>query len=239
MRGFDAAARGSGRRCAEGGVSRRRRNEGRDARLKRETLPRTEERIFPPGRRPDDGLLAEHWARYRFASATASGRLLDLGCGTGYGSRELARSSPVSQVVGVDRSDEALALAARYYADPKVTYRKADLATPGWAGDLALFDGIIAFEVLEHLRDERAFWDGIARSLRANGTVWLSTPLGRGRGRPVSDSFHAHQLQRIEVVALFASGWDPRFYGQTGGWIEPWTPGRRYYTMIVRARRAA
>jgi hypothetical protein len=40
------------------------------------------------------------------------------------------------------------------------------------------------------------------------------------------------------VVSLFADGWEARIFGQTGTWIEPWTAGRRYYTIVVRARRA-
>jgi len=206
---------------------------------KRWGYPPTEERIFPASRRSGDRLLAEHWARYRYVAQTARGRILDLGCGTGYGSRELARTPGVAEVVGVDRSEEALAWAMRYYRDPKVRFYRRDLESSGWERGLGLFDEVIAFEIIEHLADEKRFWSGIDRCLRGYGLLWISTPLGRGRGRPSSDPFHLHQLRRSEAAQLPGARGKPVLYGQTGRWIEPWVPGRRYYTVLVRARRTA
>lgn len=201
----------------------------------RQKMIRTQERIFPPGRRPEDGHLAEHRVRYRFVADHGSGRILDVGCGTGYGCQEIARRSSVREVAGIDVSESAISTARRYYPDPKVLYRERDLLVAGWENGLGRFDTVVALEILEHLRSEEAFWRGIERALLPGGTLWLSTPLGRGRGKPVSDPYHVHQLRRPEVEALFARGWNAQFYGQTGSWIEPWTPGRRYYTILVRA----
>ena len=201
----------------------------------RRSIARSEERLFPPVRRPTDGMLREHRARYSFAAGSLRGRVLDLGCGTGYGCHELSGHAAIAEVVGIDRSPEAIAWAARYYPNPRVSYRVADLEVAGWETGLGRFDRIVAFEVLEHLRNEEAFWRGIDRLLAPGGAFWLSTPLGRGRGITPSDPFHLHQLTRSEVTRLFASGWKASYYGQTGTWIEAWTPGRRYYTILVRA----
>ena len=203
----------------------------------RRPVHRTEERVFPAARRMNDRMLAEHWARYRFVSPLLSGRLLDLACGTGYGSGELARRETTREVVGIDSSAEALDWAARYYAHPKVRYRRIDVARAGWESSLGRFDGIVAFEILEHLADEAAFWIGVERSLATSGALWLSTPLGRGRGLDAADAFHVHQLRRSEVEELFSKGWKRTVFGQIGEWIEPWVAGRRYYTILVRARR--
>ena len=135
------------------------------------------------------------------------GRVLDLGCGTGYGCHELAALDPIGEIVGIDGSPEALALARRYYPHPKITYDRGDLTHPGWGSNRGRFDAILAFEILEHLEREEAFWSGVRGVLQPGGTLWLSTPLGRGRGRPASDPYHVHQLRRSEVEALFSVGW--------------------------------
>lgn len=181
-------------------------------------------------------MLAEHLARYRYVAPLLAGRILDLGCGTGYGAREIARAEVVREVVAIDRSTEALEWAGRYYPDPKVHRMQVDISAVGWDLVLGTFDGIVAFEVIEHLQEEIFFWSGIRRALRRDGVLWLSTPLGRGRGIRPSDPFHVHQLRRSEVVDLFRAGWTGQAYGQSGTSIESWIPGRRYRTILVRAR---
>lgn len=204
----------------------------------RRAIPRSEERVFPPARRMDDGMLREHRARYAYVAPLLRGRVLDVGCGTGYGCHALSRCAAIREIVGLDRSTEAIEWAGRYYPGPNVSYSVRDLEIPGWERDLGRFDGVIAFEILEHLGGEGPFWSGIERLLAPASVLWLSTPLGRGRGIRTSDPYHVHQLRRSEVEDLFADGWAASWYGQTGTWIEPWVAGRRYFTMLVRANRS-
>ena len=53
------------------------------------TIELTEERVIPKKMHPNNGLLVEHLARYKFASQYAKGRVLDLACGVGYGAEVL------------------------------------------------------------------------------------------------------------------------------------------------------
>ncbi len=67
--------------------------------------------------------LARHRAAYVFASELAAGtRVLDLGCGSGYGAAELSRVAP--GLVGVDR----VAPDSASRADT-VSYVRADIAS--------------------------------------------------------------------------------------------------------------
>ena len=61
----------------------------------------TGERVVPG--QTDVDLMNEHLARYGFAESLVAGkRVLDAGCGVGYGSARLARSA--DRVVGLDNA---------------------------------------------------------------------------------------------------------------------------------------
>ena len=61
----------------------------------------TGERVVPG--QTDVDLMNEHLARYGFAESLVAGkRVLDAGCGVGYGSARLARSP--DRVVGLDNA---------------------------------------------------------------------------------------------------------------------------------------
>jgi 2-polyprenyl-3-methyl-5-hydroxy-6-metoxy-1,4-benzoquinol methylase len=65
----------------------------------------TGERVVP-GKTPPF-LVLEHLVRYRFAAPFSDGlRVLDVGCGTGYGTDMLA--STASLTIGVDSDPEAI-----------------------------------------------------------------------------------------------------------------------------------
>ncbi len=86
---------------------------------------------------------------------TSGMRILDVGCGTGDLSRLVARlAGPDSVVVGIDRSEEALATAREAGAEPDespVEYHRVDLASALPA--IGKFDAIVGRRVLMYLPD--------------------------------------------------------------------------------------
>jgi SAM-dependent methyltransferase len=136
--------------------------------------------------------LARHQAAYEFARALAAGaRVLDLGCGTGYGTAALAERAGLA--VGVDRIAPD-ASARRGGA----RFLRADLSgIPLRAG---VFDLVVSFQVIEHLREPGPYLGAIARCLRPGGTALLTTP-----NRLTSDGvnpFHVHEYEAAELAAL-------------------------------------
>jgi release factor glutamine methyltransferase len=82
------------------------------------------------------------------AAARTAARVLDCGVGSGALLLTVLAECPEAQGVGIDRSDEALAIAADNGARLGVADRAAlyqrDWQRPGWADDLGRFDLIVA-----------------------------------------------------------------------------------------------
>jgi len=166
----------------------------------------TGERVVPGQVDPD--LWNEHFSRYVFASRLARRRrVLDAGCGTGYGAAELARAAV--QVVGTDLSAEAVAYARRRYGAPNLEFVQADCARlPFRDGS---FDLAVSFELIEHLDDWRSFLCELRRVLSPAGQCVISTPnrhtYAETRALTGPNPFHRHEFDfeefREELQAVF------------------------------------
>ena len=131
----------------------------------------TGERILLEKETPQ--MIARHLCAYTFASSyCAAKKVLDVGCGEGYGSSYLAQKA--AQVTGMDYDKDIIA-----YARDK--YRKANLAFCVGQPQDGLsphqqFDVICSFQVIEHIRDTGVFLEGIKKLLRDKGRFICSTP---------------------------------------------------------------
>jgi ubiquinone/menaquinone biosynthesis C-methylase UbiE len=159
----------------------------------------TGERVVPG--QVNDDLWSEHIARYAFARRYAPGkRVLDAGCGTGYGSAELALSA--AAVTGVDISAEAIEYASASYPLPGVRFLESSCSAVPLPAES--FDLVVAFEVIEHLTDYRAFIAEAARLLTREGLLIVSSPNRRyyAETRAVTgpNPFHEHEFEAGEFV---------------------------------------
>jgi len=175
-------------------------------------LPFTGER-FVPGVRGE--IWVEHWHRYHFAARFAAGqRVVDAACGEGYGSALLAATA--ASVVGADISPDAIAHARAAYAGiANLSFVEAP-CTRLPLGD-ASADLFVSFETVEHIREQEAFLDEIARVLAPNGLLLLSCPNKREYSdrRGFVNEFHVKELYREELETLVARRFrHTRWYGQ-------------------------
>jgi SAM-dependent methyltransferase len=168
------------------------------------------ERIVPDETSP--GPLAIHEKRYRFALPYCAGkRVLDAACGVGYGSAILAPTA--AHVVGMDIDEAAIEYARERYAAPNVEFRVGDLLAPEL--DDASFDVVCSFETLEHLPDGEAFLGHIARCLRDDGVLVVSTPRADRTTHRPENPFHHVEYSRADLDALLRRHFaEVELYGQ-------------------------
>jgi hypothetical protein len=166
----------------------------------------TGERVVPG--LVDINLFNEHLSRYEFARHFAGGkRVLDAGCGSGYGSAELA--STALAVTGIDASADAIEYAREHYHSDNLHFEQA-LCTALPDGP---YDLITAFEVIEHLEDWRGFLHQAHRVLAPGGLFLVSTPnklyYAESRGASGANPFHVHEFEyaefRRELQSIFGS----------------------------------
>jgi SAM-dependent methyltransferase len=150
-------------------------------------------------------LFVAHLAVYDFAGKLAAGRrVLDLGCGTGYGSAHLLEAGAAA-VVGLDPDERSLAYARRRFDGPRLRFvrgRAEDLpaALPAAA---ERFELIVAANLLPHLAAPEAALSAALRVLDATGTLLASVP-------PIADdrTMDQHRAAGVHRSNLYLWDWE-------------------------------
>ena len=164
---------------------------------------------------------ALHYARYRFASQYAKGKsVLDIACGVGYGSHQLALAG-ASSVVGVDILADNVSFAQRSYRLQNLHFVQGDITS---FGEDQSYDLIVCFETIEHVAQYNRALHNCRRLLRNKGCLIISSPdrrLSSPRNLLVTDRpenpFHVREFTLSELLlALEANGFsadETRYFG--------------------------
>lgn len=111
----------------------------------------------------------EHLFRYKLARDQKWSKIVEVGCGTGYGSAVLASDA---KITAFDISKQAISYAVKVHPGPDYVVGSAT-ALP--LSDESV-DTIVSFEVIEHLTEPEEFLDECKRVLRKDGAIMLSSP---------------------------------------------------------------
>lgn len=100
-------------------------------------------------------------------------RVLDVGCGNGYTCGEFLRRG--CKVVGIDLSEQGIALARRTYPEARFEVLAADENILRNLGE-SPFNLVVSTEVVEHLYAPRKWARGCFNALRPGGKFICTTP---------------------------------------------------------------
>ena len=183
---------------------------------------RSLERLVPDELAPGDvtggQALRISLERYEFAARHArAGRLLDLACGVGYGTRLLAdRGAGRVEALGVDVSPEAIAYARARYGGAHARFLAADAMV---FADDSRFDTIVSIETIEHLPSPAEFVARLVGLLRPGGVLVASVPT-----TPSVDAnpHHLHDFSERSFRSLLA----PHGLAERASLVQeqPWRP---------------
>lgn len=117
-------------------------------------------------------IIQSHLSRYIWAMHYCVGKdVLDLGCGTGYGTWMLG--TVASDIIGIDKCVEAITEAKRDFNG--VFFDLSIEDAPQQMSFRA--DTVVAFEVMEHLDDVDVGMEAIKQLLKPEGMALISIPL--------------------------------------------------------------
>ena len=145
--------------------------------------------------------------------------VLDVGCGDGRVTFEIAKIFPSATIIGIDFSKAAILLAKRHYVLPNLNF-KYDLRSHLLSQQ---YDLITAFEILEHVDN----WESLLRRMIKSSNRYLLISFPTGGMRPFEKNVgHFRNFKKGEVENFLTSeGFMP---------VDVYYAGFPFYSPIYR-----
>lgn len=151
----------------------------------------------------NDRWWGEHVHRYQEALKYIKNtdKVLDIACGTGFGTAIIA-SATKNEVVGGDLDPESIALCTKSWSKPNLNFKVID--GTAIAFDNHYFDVIVSFETLEHTTQYKKMLSEFKRVLKPNGILILSTPNQKltSPNGVIFNPYHTQEFHYEELQAL-------------------------------------
>lgn len=156
----------------------------------------TGERVCPEFQ---DENFINHRKVYQFISQMVKGKhVLDVGCGTGYGTALLAEVA--DKATGIDSSRQAIRYAKRHYHVPEFFVMDAHKLE----FDNESFDLVFSSENFEHLVNQQEHLREVRRVLKHDGVCFIATPNPEAfGGKP--NPYHTKENTYDELLGLLRS----------------------------------
>ena len=117
----------------------------------------------------------DHLERYNFVLKYVHNKnVLDIACGSGYGTFLISTKGVANKVVGVDISENAIRYGNHRYSAPNISRLLGDACEIKFNEK---FDIIVSFETIEHVQNYDLFVKNLYENLTKDGILVISTPI--------------------------------------------------------------
>jgi len=159
-----------------------------------------------PKENPLHPSVTDHLERYRFVLQYARSKdVLDIACGSGYGSHMLLKEGKAKTVLGVDYSSMNIDYCCENYKDENLHFKQGDIRSLHLEQK---FDFIVCFETIEHVEQFREAFKCLFGVLKDDGILIISTPNRRitdpyvGPDTPTMDGAHKREFTPDEFLSV-------------------------------------
>jgi ubiquinone/menaquinone biosynthesis C-methylase UbiE len=158
----------------------------------------------------------EHVYRYEqvVKYLTGNENILDIACGTGYGSYLLSKHVN-GKVYGGDIDSKTIAECKNRFTKDNLEYQIMDGTALPFKDNF--FDIVVSFETIEHTKDYEKMLSEFNRTLKPGGKLFLSTPnrLVSSPDGIIKNPFHTQEWNKDELLIIVSSFFkNIEFYGQ-------------------------
>ena len=113
-------------------------------------------------------IFQRHLIAYKKAAELVKKNILEIGCGEGYGIKELLPK--VKKYICIDKYESNI-----NFKSEKLTFIKSEVPPLDKIKSDSL-DFVVTFQVIEHIEDDKFFVEEIFRVLKPGGKLILTTP---------------------------------------------------------------
>lgn len=134
----------------------------------------------------------EHVCRYDWVKEFVKDKaVLDIACGTGYGSYKMAEEGGAKKVMACDIDERTVKYASIRNRHRNILFQVNNAERLTFENE---FDVVISFETIEHLNEPETFLKNVNKALTPDGTFFVSTPISA----LIEDTTPANKYHKVE-----------------------------------------